>query len=60
MILRLMVLDASVEALREELRTLDLHDATNGVQWTHCSDKRNDPCGCVVGWFTLLIRHRAN
>ena len=32
MILRLMVLDASVEALREELRTLDLHDATRAVR----------------------------
>ena len=32
LILGLMVLDASVEALREELRTLDLHDATRAVR----------------------------
>ena len=32
MILGLMVVDASVEALRKELRTLDLHDATRAVR----------------------------
>ena len=24
----------------------DLYDSTNGANWTTCSDKRTDPCGC--------------
>jgi len=27
----------------------DLYDATNGAQWSHCSDARSDPCSCGDG-----------
>jgi hypothetical protein len=26
---------------------VDLFDATNGTGWSHCSDARLDPCGCI-------------
>jgi hypothetical protein len=26
----------------------DFYDATNGPQWSHCSDARSDPCSCYI------------
>ena len=26
----------------------NFYDTVNGQSWTHCQDKRNDPCSCFV------------
>lgn len=28
---------------------IKLHDATNGADWRHCADLREDPCACAFG-----------